>query len=406
MDECARKLKLILRMTADFVIVGGGIGGLVLAELLGRGGKKVVVLEKSTAAPTWTRPEILWPATVELLRSLAPKEVWEHAMLPLRALEFFNGERFVSPIDEKLFAEARVQPWSTDPNLTREVLFGLQAFELRRGVEVAEVLKDNERVIGVRARNLRTKETFEVLGQWTVGDDGANSVVRAASGIGLKSRMFPIEFLCFKCDWPADFPERVARIWPNVKHPETGIVALGAIAIPNGKGAALVPVRPREFDALGNPASAWSEFCRIDAGIGKVAGNRKFPDDFARVRRPWGHAARYSAPGALIMGDAAHPVSPAGGQGANMSIADGQAIAELALAKHPDLGNEYERRRRPANERSLGVTRRAAWLQELPAWSRPLPLFFALAGWIGRHPALLRRAVRFASTAFKSANGQ
>src|SRR5688500_11694132 len=139
--------------SSDFVIVGGGIGGLVLAELLGRGGKKVVVLEKSTAAPSWTRPEILWPATVELLRSLAPKETWDRAMLPLRALEFFNGERFVSPINENFFADAQVQPWSTDPNLTREVLFGLQAFELRRGVEVAEVLKDKERVVGVRARN-------------------------------------------------------------------------------------------------------------------------------------------------------------------------------------------------------------------------------------------------------------
>jgi hypothetical protein len=31
-------------MIADFVVVGGGIGGTVLAELPGRGGKKVVVL--------------------------------------------------------------------------------------------------------------------------------------------------------------------------------------------------------------------------------------------------------------------------------------------------------------------------------------------------------------------------
>ncbi|MCI0353685.1 MAG: NAD(P)-binding protein, partial [Acidobacteria bacterium] len=49
-------------MDADFVIVGGGIGGTVLAELLGRGGKRVVVLEKSTAPPSWLRPEVLWPA--------------------------------------------------------------------------------------------------------------------------------------------------------------------------------------------------------------------------------------------------------------------------------------------------------------------------------------------------------
>ena len=36
-------------MDADFVVVGGGVGGTVLAELLGRSGKRVVVLEKSVS---------------------------------------------------------------------------------------------------------------------------------------------------------------------------------------------------------------------------------------------------------------------------------------------------------------------------------------------------------------------
>src|SRR5687768_11579437 len=141
-------------MKVDFAIVGGGIGGLVLAELLGRAGKKVIVLEKSTSSPSWTRPEILWPATVDLLLSLAPQKTWESAMHPLRGLEFFDGTKFVSPINEQFFAEAGVQPWSTDPNLTRELLFGLPSFEVRRGVEVAEILTERDRIVGVRGREL------------------------------------------------------------------------------------------------------------------------------------------------------------------------------------------------------------------------------------------------------------
>jgi 2-polyprenyl-6-methoxyphenol hydroxylase-like FAD-dependent oxidoreductase len=53
--------------------------------------------------------------------------------------------------------------------------------------------------------------------------------------------------------------------------------------------------------------------------------------EVVRVRRLWGHAKKYGIAGAMLMGDAAHPVSPAGGQGANMSVADATAMAELLM---------------------------------------------------------------------------
>ena len=68
-------------MDLDFVIVGGGIGGAVLAALLGEAGKRVVVVEKAIASPAWTRPEILWPATIEMLFSLLPRATWEEDAL-------------------------------------------------------------------------------------------------------------------------------------------------------------------------------------------------------------------------------------------------------------------------------------------------------------------------------------
>ena len=46
------------------VVVVGGIGGAVLANLLARGGKRVIVLEKNLVPPPIARPEILWPHRV------------------------------------------------------------------------------------------------------------------------------------------------------------------------------------------------------------------------------------------------------------------------------------------------------------------------------------------------------
>jgi len=388
-------------METDFLIVGGGIGGLVLAELLGRGGKRVVVLERSTASPSWSRPEVLWPATFELLCQLLPKTEWEQeAVVPLRGVEFFDGQQFRAAIDSETLDSIGVQPWSTDPNRTRELLMGLRSFELHRGMEVKAVLREQGKIVGVQARDTTTGAERQFLGEWTVGDDGAKSLVRAACGIDLTTRMLPIEFLCFQCDRPESFPGNRVRAWPNFRQPRSGIFALGMAPVAKQRSVGLVGVRSTIFDDLSRAQAAWKEFVTTEPILAEVHGWRRFPDDFQRVRRPWGHARRYGGPGALLMGDAAHPVSPAGGQGANMSVADGRAIAELALAGTRDLVTAYERRRRPPNRRSVRITRLLDFVLILPDWLLPpIPLFWVFRQ-VGRYPSLVPRVLRTFSTTF------
>ena len=382
------------------LIVGGGIGGLVLAELLGRGGKRVVVLERSTGPPPFNRPEILWPATIDLLLSLVPRERWEcEAALPLRGMEFFDGRGFAWAISPEALDRAAVQPWSTNPNLTRELLMTLSSFELQRGVEVKAVLKDSERIIGARAREIATGQERDWLAEWTVGDDGGNSLVRSACGIELKTQMFPLDLLCFQVDWPAEFRPDAGRIWPNYRTARAGILALGVLPTGQGLGVGIVPVRPQIFDDLPRAQAAWQEFIVGVPGLTRLLGERKFPEDFTRVRRPWGHAPRYGATGALIMGDAAHPVSPAGGQGANASVADGRAIAELMLAGERNLQAAYQRRRRPANDRSVRITRGASAVFNLPHRLAFNGLAMGLLRQMLRHPAVVARGVRVVSRA-------
>jgi 2-polyprenyl-6-methoxyphenol hydroxylase-like FAD-dependent oxidoreductase len=102
------------------------------------------------------------------------------------------------------------------------------------------------------------------------------------------------------------------------------------------------------------------------------------------------------------MGDAAHPVSPAGGQGANMSVADARALAETVLHDPSDLLEVYERRRREANERSLRFTRGAARLLALPGWTTPpTSLLLSFVRWATRHPSVITPITRHVSTAFE-----
>jgi 2-polyprenyl-6-methoxyphenol hydroxylase-like FAD-dependent oxidoreductase len=54
----------------EFLIVGGGIGGAVLAHLLARQSRQIVVLERETSPRHVIRPEILWPATIRTLQPM------------------------------------------------------------------------------------------------------------------------------------------------------------------------------------------------------------------------------------------------------------------------------------------------------------------------------------------------
>src|SRR5262245_52233667 len=193
-------------MDLDFVIVGGGIGGSVLAALLARAGKRVLALEKAVAPSTWTRPEILWPASTETLFSLLPRSAWEEdALLRLGGVDIWNGRRMVHLVSEATLHSVQVQRWAADAVRMRERLLELGSFELRRGHEVIAVLKEQNRIVGVRSRDLQTAIEREFVARWTVGDDGACSLVRETCGLEINTRMFPLDFLCFAFSWPADF---------------------------------------------------------------------------------------------------------------------------------------------------------------------------------------------------------
>lgn len=387
-------------MDPEFLIVGGGLGGGVLAGLLGTAGRRVTVLERNPGKTPIVRPEILWPSTVGLLSSLLPAASLPDAMVPVRQFKVFRGGAPLVDITPQTLAGSGIQPWSTDPGATRSKLLELGAFDVRHGVEAIAVLKDGARTTGVRARETASGREFDLTARWTVGDDGAQSRIRESCAIPLATRLFPVEFLCFGFDWPASLPPGCPHVFINPDAGRSSLVVLGALPFPHGRGAGLVAALGARLQAATDARGDWERLHGSDPRIAEITRGKEFPRDFIHVKRPWGHAARYGADGVVLLGDAIHPVSPAGGQGANMSAHDASVLAELFLSNHPRPLEEYERRRRPANERSISITRRASDAVEGRGIVRVARRFSRWLPRLANLPIIQQELLRQASRAF------
>jgi 6-methylpretetramide 4-monooxygenase len=317
-------------MRFDVVIVGAGIGGAVLALDLGRRGWRVALVERERTPPRIARPEILWSPTPNALERYGVAEAMrERASVKLEEIAI-GGEKPWLRITRNDFAAAGVDAFSTNPSMTRTIItdaaLATGNVEVHRGVAVEELLRETGRVIGIRSKEL------VIEARLVVGDDGGNSIVRTQLGIPITLTPFPIDFVTAMIpQWT--LPPSRARVWID------GSGAKAFIPWPDGEGILLIPL----------PA------------------DRPTPQgqDYKRIARPFGHAPSYVADGAALIGDAIHPMTPAGGQGANASIWDALALANVADAalRAGDVSRErlleYERLRRPSNERSVAISRLA-----------------------------------------------
>jgi 2-polyprenyl-6-methoxyphenol hydroxylase-like FAD-dependent oxidoreductase len=207
--------------------------------------------------------------------------------------------------------------------------------------------------------------------------------------------------LGFSYDWPASLPPDEARLFINERRLRTGLLLAGFAPLPAGRGVGLVAAWSEALLDGGRFRRALADLAGQHPLLQDLLGARPYPEAFTTFRLAWGRTPTFGAAGALLMGDAAHPVTPAGGQGANLSVADALVIADAALHRPSGLLEEYRRRRRPAAERSLAFSRGATRVFSLPRPALDLGLLAApwVARWFGR--LAFGRLARTAARAFQ-----
>jgi 2-polyprenyl-6-methoxyphenol hydroxylase-like FAD-dependent oxidoreductase len=299
------------------VIIGAGPTGLTLAMLLAQRGIAVKLIEASGSFRRIFRGEALMPSGLDAIDRMGLADVVEK--IPHRAIdawEFHIENRPIFRVDEPMESNGKPCTLISQPALLDAVLDRANQcdrFELIQGAAVRELLWQNERVAGVQLGDGR-----EIAADLVIGADGRNSIVRQQAQLELVQVNQSFDILWFKLPTSPNF--QAENVFHSVLR---GDAAFGVFQGSEGNlqvGWSLNRDKPIEWQKVD-----WAE--KLAAASPEwLASHFRAQKD--AIERPLllsiivGRCPQWHRPGVLLLGDAAHPMSPIRAQGINMALRD------------------------------------------------------------------------------------
>jgi len=307
-------------------IAGGGPAGVMLGFLLARQGIEVVVLEKHADFLRDFRGDTIHPSTLEIMYELGILD--EFLKRPHQKVTELGGKVGSETVTIADFTHlpthchflALMPQWDF-LNFITEQASRYPTFHLRMQAEVTDLIEVNGTVAGVRAKT--PNGTLEIRASLIVGADGRHSVVRERARLKVIDLGAPMDVMWMRLSRrPTDPPQTLG-------HFDRGRILFlinredywqCAFVIPKGTAD---EIRQRGLEAFRQEIAALEPF--LQDRIEELGDWKQISLLTVTVDR----LARWSGPGVLCIGDAAHAMSPIGGVGINLAIQDAVAAANL-----------------------------------------------------------------------------
>jgi 2-polyprenyl-6-methoxyphenol hydroxylase-like FAD-dependent oxidoreductase len=307
---------------SQVVIIGAGPTGLTLAMLLAQRGIRVKLIEASRNFRRTFRGEALMPSGLEAIAQMQLTDLLSRIPhRPLDAWEFIIENRSIFRVDEPMEPGGKPCTLISQPAFLEGVLAEAtkcSSFEFIAGTPVRDLVWQNDRVTGVILNDNR-----QIAADLVIGADGRNSIVRTKANLSLEREAQDYDILWFKLASSEQFDAE--NIFYSVLSGHDGFgLFLGA------EGQLQVGWSLHQDEGGKNDTQAWQQLDWLQkltaASPDWLA--TVFRHQADSVDRPFllsvtvGLCPQWYQPGVLLLGDAAHPMSPIRAQGINMALRD------------------------------------------------------------------------------------
>ena len=317
---------MVEQLQTRCVIVGGGPAGIMAGYLLARAGVSVIVLEKHADFFRDFRGDTIHPSTLELMYELGLLDEFlkqpHQEVRELRAV--VNGQTVPIADFTKLPTRCKFIAFMPQWDFLNFLSMHAKAFpnlQLLMQHEVVDLMFDQQRVIGVRAKTPHGE--VEIRADLVIGADGRHSIIQPCAGLERLEFGAPIDVLWMRISKKERDPQQSFGFFQQGKL----LVLLDrddywqcGFVIPKG---GFDDIKARGLQQLQNDIVSFAEFLRDR--IGEL-------NDWSKIKLLTVQINRlrdWCRDGLLCIGDSAHAMSPAGGVGINLAIQDAVATANL-----------------------------------------------------------------------------